>query len=102
MRAMPEDEMERTPLSPREEMERKLAAIEAKAKMLAQRHGRLAVGIAVTAAAAFGLGMLVYRRTSQKSMMGRARRAIPDSVWDMPEELVAHLKKPLQRAAKVL
>lgn len=102
MRAMPGDEVERIPMSPREQVEQKLAVMEAKARDLAQRHGRLAAGIAVTAAAAFGLGMLVYRRRQRTSMMQRAQRAIPSTVWEIPEELIAQLKKPIKRAAKAL
>jgi hypothetical protein len=99
LHAMPGNEIERTPMSPREQLEQKLAVVEARARDLAQRHGRLAAGIAVTAAAAFGLGMIIYRRRSKTSMVRRAQRAIPDSVWEMPEELIAQLKK---RAAKAL
>lgn len=102
MHAMPGTEVERTPMSPREQLEQKLAVIKTKARDLAQRHGRLAAGIAVTAAAAFGLGMLLYRRRGRKSMVQRAQRAIPDSFWDMREELIAQLKKPIKRAAKAL
>jgi hypothetical protein len=102
MRAMPEDEVER-PVSPRrQEMERRLAVIEMRAKSLAQRHGRLAAGLALTAVAAFGLGVMVYRRRQRSSVVRRMQSAIPDSVWDLPEELIAQLKKPLQRAAKAL
>lgn len=85
------------PMSPREQLEQKLAVIETRARDLAQRHGRLAAGIALTAAAAFGLGILVYRRRGRKSMMQRAQRAIPDSVRDMPDELIARLKKRSRR-----
>ena len=84
-------------MSPREQVEQKLAVIETRARDLAQRHGRLATGIAIGAAAAFGLGMLIYRRRQKTSMMQRAQRAIPSSVWELPEELIAQLKK---RAAK--
>jgi len=98
LHAMPGSEIDRTPMSPREQLEQKLAVIEARARDLAQRHGRLATGIAVTAAAAFGLGMIVYRRRRKTSMVKRAQRAIPDSVWELPEELIAQLKKPLKRA----
>jgi hypothetical protein len=80
-------------MSPREQLEQKLAVIEARARDLAQRHGRLATGIAAGAVAAFGLGMIVYRRRRKTSMVKRAQRAIPDSVWELPEELVARLKK---------
>ena len=76
--------------------------METRARDLAQRHGRLAAGIAVSAAAALGLGMILYRPRSRKSMLQRAQRAIPNSVWEMPEELIAQLKKPLQRAVKAL
>ena len=102
LHAMPGAEVERMPMTPREQLEQKLAVVETRARDLAQRHGRLAAGIAVTAAAAFGLGMLLYRRRSRSSMVQRAQRAIPDSVWEMPEELFAQLKKPIKRAAKAL
>jgi hypothetical protein len=83
-------------------MERKLAIVQTRAKDLAQRHGRLAAGLALTAAAAFGLGMLVYRSRQRQSLSRRVHSAIPESVWELPEELVSQLKKPLQRAAKAL
>jgi hypothetical protein len=102
LHAMPGVEIERTPMSSREQLEQKLAVVETKARDLAQRHGRLAAGLAVGAAAAFGLGLLVYRRRGNRSMVQRAQRAIPDSFWDMPEELIAQLKKPIRRAAKGL
>jgi len=103
MHTMPEDEVERPPVNPRmREVQQKLAIVEAKARALAQRHGRLAAGIALTAAAAFGLGMIVYRSRQRKSLVGRVQNAIPDSVWELPEELIAQLKKPLKRAAKAL
>lgn len=100
MHAMPGTEVERTSMSPRQQLEQTLVLIETKARDLAQRHGRLAAGIAVTAAAAFGLGVLVYRRRGRKSMVQRAQRAVPDSFWDMPEELIAQLKKPIKRVSK--
>jgi hypothetical protein len=94
MHAMPDDEVERPPVNlRRQEMEQKLTVLETKARALAHRHGRLAAGLAITAVAAFGLGMLVSRRRQRNSVMGRMHRAIPDSVWDLPEELVAQLKK---------
>lgn len=96
---MPGTEVERVPMSPREQVEQKLTVIETRARDLAQQHGRLAAGIAIAAAAAFGLGMLIYRRRQKTSIMRRAQRMIPDSVWEMPEELIAQLKK---RAAKAL
>jgi hypothetical protein len=102
MRAMPDEELERTRLtSRRQDVERRLSTIEAKARALADRHGRLAGGIALAAAAGFGLGWLIAGRR-QQSMMRRMHSAVPSSVWDLPEELVAQLKKPLQRAAKAL
>jgi hypothetical protein len=95
--AMPGGAVERVGMSPREQLEQKLSVIETRARDLAQRHGRLATGIAIGAAAAFGLGMLIYRRRQKTSIVRRAQRVIPDSVWEMPEELIAQLKK---RAAK--
>ena len=96
--AMRGGEVERTGMSPREQLEQKLTVIETRARDLAQRHGRLATGIAVGAAAAFGLGMLIYRRRQKTSIMRRAQRAIPDAVWEMPDELIAQLKKLAAKA----
>ena len=95
--AMPGGEVERIAVSPREQLEQKLAVIETRARDLAQRHARLATGIAIGAAAAFGLGMLIYRRRQKTSIVRRAQRVIPDSVWEMPEELIAQLKKRLAK-----
>ena len=97
MHAMPGGEVERIAMSPREQLEQKFAVIETRARDLAQRHGRLATGIAVGAAAAFALGMVIYRRRQKTSIMRRAQHVIPDSVWEMAEELIAQIKK---RAAK--
>jgi hypothetical protein len=102
MRAMPDEEVERTPANARrQEMEQKLAVMETKARVLAQRHGRLAMGLAL-GAAVFGVGLIVYRRSQRKSLVRRIRSSIPDGAWDLPEELVAQLKKLQQRAAKGL
>ena len=90
---MPGSEVERIRMSPRDQLEQKLTVIETRARELAQRHGRLATGIAIGAAAAFGLGMLIYRRRRKTSVMQRAQRVIPDVVWEMPDELIAQLKK---------
>src|SRR2546428_10731492 len=98
MRALPDqEELERPPVnSKRQEVERQLAVIETKARMLAERHGRLAAGIAIAAAAAFGVGLMGYRRRQRKSGGRRGHPAIPDSVWGPPEGLGAQLKKPPQ------
>lgn len=103
MRAMPDEELERPPVySRRQELEQRLAVIETKARMLAQQHGRLAAGLALGAVAAFGVGMMFYRRGRKKSVVSRMRGSIPETAWDLPEELIAQLKRPLQRAAKAL
>jgi hypothetical protein len=100
---MPDEEVERTPANARrEQLERKLAVMETKARVLAQRHGRLAAGLALGVAAAFGVGLMVYRRSQNKSMVRRMRNSIPDGAWDLPDELIAQLKKLQQRAAKAL
>jgi hypothetical protein len=103
MRAMPDDEMERPPANARrQELEQKLSIMENKARDLAQRHGRLAAGLALGAAAVFGVGLMVSRRSQRKSVVRRMRSSIPDGAWDLPEELIAQLKKLQQRAAKAL
>jgi hypothetical protein len=103
MRAMPEDEVERPPVNPRrQELEQKLTVIENRARVLAQRHGRLAAGIALGAATALGIGLLLYKRSQKQSVVRRMRSSIPDAAWDLPEELIAQLKSQLQRAAKAI
>ena len=103
MRAMPDEEVERTRANPRrQELEQRLAVVETKARMLAQRHGRLAAGLALGAVAVLGIGVMVYRRSQRKSVVRRMRSSIPDAAWDLPEELIAQLKKLQQRAAKAL
>lgn len=102
MRAMPDVEVERSPANARrQELEQKLAVMQAKARVLVQRHGRLAASLAL-GAAVFGVGLMVYRRGQRKSVMRRMRSSIPDGAWDLPEELIAQLKKLQQRAAKAL
>ena len=102
MRAVPGDHIERPQIGPREQLEHTLTVIETRARDLAERHGRLATGIALGAAAAFGVGMLLYRRRRKTWMVRQAQRTIPQAVWDMPEELIAQLKKPLKKAAKAI
>ena len=103
MRAMPDEEVDRPPVNPRrQELEQRLSVIENRARVLAQRHGRLAVGVALGAAAALGIGVMIYRRSQKQSMVRRVRSSIPDAAWDLPEELIAQLKSQLQRAAKAL
>ena len=103
VRAMPDDEMGRPPVNPRrQELEQRLAVMETKARDLAQRHGRLAAGVALGVAAALGIGMLVYRQSHKQSVVRRMRSSIPDAAWELPEELIAQLKTQLQRAAKAI
>jgi hypothetical protein len=101
MRAMPDEELEPRVTSRSEDIQRQLSIIETKARALGERHGRLAAGIALAAAAGFGLGLIIAGRRNQ-STMRRMQSMVPNSVWDLPDELVAQLKKPLQRAVKGL
>jgi hypothetical protein len=103
MRAMPDEEVGTPRVNPRrQELEQRLAVVETKARMLAQRHGRLAAGLALGAVAVLGIGVMAYRRSQRKSVVRRMRSSIPDAAWDLPEELIAQLKKLQQRAAKAL
>jgi hypothetical protein len=103
MRAMPDEQVGTPRVNPRrQELEQRLAVVETKARMLAQRHVRLAAGLALGAAAVLGIGVMVYRRSQRKSVVRRMRSSIPDAAWDLPEELIAQLKKLQQRAAKAL
>ena len=57
--------------------------------------GRLLIGGAAIAAAAIGIGVIVYRRTRRRTLAQRVQDALPDS-------LRGQLKRPLQRAAQAL
>lgn len=100
MRAVPDEELEPSRItSRRDDLERQLSIVKTRARALAERHGRLAGGIALGAAAGIGLGLLIARRR-RRSMMGRVQSVVPSNVWDLPEELFAHLKRPLRRASR--
>jgi hypothetical protein len=100
---MPDEDVERAPMDRRrQQLDQRLAVIENRARDLAQRHGRLAAGIAIGAAAALGIGLMFYRRSQRQSMVSRMRSSIPDLAKDLPDELIAQLKSQLQRAAKAL
>lgn len=53
------------------------------------------------AAIATGAGVIVYRRR-RGSLAQRLQNALPGSVRGLPDELRAQLKRPLERAVRVL
>ena len=55
------------------------------------------VAIVVLAAVAAGLGFVIYRRRQRRSLMKRLQDAMPEM-----DEIRASLKRPLERAVKVL
>jgi hypothetical protein len=62
---------------------------------------RMAAGLLLAALAA-GAAMIIYSRRRRQTLAQRLRRAVPDSVRDFPDELVAQLKRPIERAVRVL
>lgn len=55
------------------------------------------VAIVVLAAVAAGLGFVIYKRRQRRSLMKRLQDAMPEM-----DEIRASLKRPLERAVKVL
>lgn len=64
-------------------------------KEIAPTAGLVAVVVAV--ALASGVGLLMYRRRRRRSLVKRLQDALPEM-----DELRASLKRPLERAVKVL
>lgn len=62
---------------------------------------RMAAGLLLAALAA-GAAMIVYSRRRRQTFARRLHQAVPGSVRDLPEELIAQLKRPLERAVRVL
>jgi LPXTG-motif cell wall-anchored protein len=61
---------------------------------------RIVVAGVMIVALAAGAGLFFYRR--RRSLGQRVQGALPDSVRDLPDELRAHLKRPIQRAVRAL
>ena len=55
------------------------------------------VAVAVAAALAAGVGLVIYRRRRRRSLMRRLQDALPEM-----DDIRSSLKRPLERAAKVL
>jgi sensor c-di-GMP phosphodiesterase-like protein len=60
----------------------------------------VATGVMIGALAT-GAGVIVYRRR-RGSLAQRLQNALPGSVRGLPDELRAQLKRPLERAVRVL
>ena len=80
----------------------RLGLVKAKAGAPVRHHGVVATGVVLTVLAAFGLGIIVYRRRQPRSLAERLHTAAPWSVPDLPEEFIRGLKRPLRRATRAL
>lgn len=61
----------------------------------------VASGIAAVVMAV-GVGWMIYRNRRRRSLVQRLRDALPESLSDLPDDLKAKAKKPLERAVKAL
>ena len=75
-----------------------LVGVLAKSVQSSDRNLRLAAGVALASLAALGLGVVVYRRRRRHSLASRVHDALPRSMKDVPEQLAAHLKRPVDLA----
>jgi hypothetical protein len=75
-----------------------LVGVLAKSVQSSDRNLRLAAGVALASLAALGLGVVVYRRRRRHSLASRVHDALPRSMKDVPEQLAAQLKRPVDMA----
>jgi hypothetical protein len=95
------DEIDRQVKETREHIDESLGVLERSATSNAVRYGKIAavvVGVALVA----GAGVLIYRRVNRqtrreqlRSMLVEALRDLPDTLRDLPEDVVKMVKKPL-------
>jgi hypothetical protein len=57
---------------------------------------RIAAGLFLAALAA-GAAIIIYSRRRRQTLPHRLRMAVPGSIRDFPDELVAQLKRPIER-----
>jgi hypothetical protein len=62
---------------------------------------RMAAGLFVVALAA-GAAMIIYSRRRRQTLAQRLSKAVPGSVRDLPDVLIAQLKGPIDRAVRAL
>ncbi|HEY8803296.1 MAG TPA: hypothetical protein VIN00_09475 [Candidatus Dormibacteraeota bacterium] len=96
-----EDEIDRQIKATREHIDENLGVLEERAATNATHYGRIAaivVGVVVVA----GAGVLIYRRMNRRnrreqlqSMLVEAFKDLPDSLLELPDEVMTRLKRPL-------
>jgi hypothetical protein len=62
---------------------------------------RVAAGLMLAVLAA-GTAIIIYSRRRRHTLAERFQKAMPDSVREFPEEIVAQLKRPIERAVRAL
>jgi sensor c-di-GMP phosphodiesterase-like protein len=63
---------------------------------------RIAAGLMLGALAVGAAMMIIYSRRRRQTLADRLQKAIPGSVREFPDELVAQLKRPIERAVRAL
>jgi uncharacterized protein HemX len=102
MRDMPVEDIPRPMTTRRQEVDHKVRLAKTNVEAMVRSHGGVATGVALTALAALGLGIIVWRRRQQQSIAERMHTALPSSVPDLSEEFFKSLKRPLRRAIGAL
>jgi len=90
-------EIEKKVMDGYEDVDR-LVGVLAKSVQSSDRNLRLAAGVSLASVAALGLGVVVYRRRHRRTLGSRLHDALPRSMKDVPEELAAQLKRPVDLA----
>jgi hypothetical protein len=87
------DEIDRQIKETRDHMDENLEALEARAASNATRYGRIAA-IVIAGVAVAGASVLIYRRLRRPSRREQVRSLL-EALQDLPDEVLAQLKKPL-------
>src|SRR5690348_8173608 len=78
----------------RDRMDENLGVLEGRAARGAKRYGKIGVAV-VAAVGVAAAGYFVWRKTRRPALKNRLEQLSPESLHDLVEEVIAHLKKPV-------
>jgi len=87
-------EIDRQIRETRGQLDEKLALLEKRAASGARRYGRIAAGVAA-GVAAIAIGVVLYRRRRQRSVVRRLHKMLSESVPNLPAEAISRFKERL-------
>jgi hypothetical protein len=76
----------------RKTIERSMSAMQDEISSENMSRAGMVVACVIVTALAVGVGLMVYQRRRQRSLIERIQAAIPDAVKDLPDEVRARVK----------